>query len=631
MRVRFDDSLSTILSADMQPGVGAQSAWRQLVDLMSRGRIPTDEPTIARLRLLRQAVPDTVRAASARAVAFATPGAALVGFFAEDSLAVAAPVLRTAILPAADWVAILPRLMPAGRSVLRHRRDLPADVVRGLESFGSTDFVLHDDSAPVTTAPVADELAVDAPATITATEPAATPIAAVVEASPAPPAPDTPRSATPFVSLGDVARGLPVIAEALRRDGERRDAAPDAPDTTPAGDAPNFRIADLVARIDAFQRSRDPGDPPAALALPPATAFHYETDRDGMIRWVGGVARGPLIGVSLAQAVRQGDVHVDAAASGAIRQRTRFAQARLDIGGLSDAAGSWRIAGEPIFDHATGRFTGYRGVARRPRADEAATPVAPPHNDRADSLRQLVHELRTPTNAIAGFAELIETQLLGPVAPRYRDHAITIREQATALIAAIDDLDTLARIDGSALDQRPATLLLHPLVTRIVADLAPLVAVRHASIAVEGDQTIAARVDDRLGERLIARLLGTVVGAAAAGEAIVVHTGSAGETTGRVALSVTRPTAFGDRDLDALMRIDVDAADTGGVAGSAPAPGAAPDTAPDAGVSLLGVGFAMRLIRNLARELGGEMLAEADRLTLRLPAAVDAGVGQAIN
>lgn len=625
MRVRFDDSLSTILSADMQPGVGAQSAWRQLVDLMSRGRIPTDEPTIARLRLLRQAVPDAVRAASARAVAFATPGAALVGFFAEDSLAVAAPVLRTAILPAADWLAILPRLMPAGRSVLRHRRDLPADVVRGLESFGSTDFVLHDDSAPVTTAPAATDLSVDAPASITATEPAAAPVAAVVEASPAPPAPDTPRSATPFVSLGDIARGLPVIAEALRRDGERRDAdaTPDAPDTTPAGDAPNFRIADLVARIDAFQRARDPGDPPAALPVPRATAFHYETDRDGMIRWVGGVARGPLIGVSLAQAVRQGDVHVDAAASGAIRQRTRFAQARLDIGGLSDAAGSWRIAGEPIFDHATGRFTGYRGVARRPRADEAATSVAPPHNDRADSLRQLVHELRTPTNAIAGFAELIETELLGPVAPSYRDHAITIREQATALIAAIDDLDTLARIDGSALDQRPATLLLHPLVTRIVADLAPLAAVRQASITVAGDQMAAARVDDRLGDRLIARLLGTVVGAAAAGEAIVVRADPATDTAGRVALSVTRPAAFGDRDLDALMRIDGDAADTSEVAGTA--------SAPETGASLLGVGFAMRLIRNLARELGGEMLAEADRLTLRLPAAVDAGVGQAIN
>src|SRR3546814_18755585 len=65
---------------------------------------------------------------------------------------------------------------------------------------------------------------------------------------------------------------------------------------------------------------------------------------------------------------------------------------------------SGRIAAIPIFEPLTGRFAGYRGTARRPRADESAAPrtagIVP------DSLRQLVHELRTPTSAIAGFAEI---------------------------------------------------------------------------------------------------------------------------------------------------------------------------------------------------------------------------------
>ena len=55
------------------------------------------------------------------------------------------------------------------------------------------------------------------------------------------------------------------------------------------------------------------------------------------------------------------------------------------------------------------------GTARRPRTDERAEPSRPAPATPADSLRQLVHELRTPTNAIAGFAEMIETQILGPV------------------------------------------------------------------------------------------------------------------------------------------------------------------------------------------------------------------------
>ena len=74
--MRFDDSLKTILSADMASGFGAQSAWRQLVDLMGRGRIACDEPSIARLLILRPEVPVAVRAASARALAFAAVKAA---------------------------------------------------------------------------------------------------------------------------------------------------------------------------------------------------------------------------------------------------------------------------------------------------------------------------------------------------------------------------------------------------------------------------------------------------------------------------------------------------------------------------------------------------------------------------
>ncbi len=38
---------------------------------------------------------------------------------------------------------------------------------------------------------------------------------------------------------------------------------------------------------------------------------------------------------------------------------------------------------------------------------------------------------------------------------------------------------------------------------------------------------------------------------------------------------------------------------------------------------LVSTGFSMRLVTNLARELGGALAIDADRLTLRLPAADD--------
>ena len=67
-----------------------------------------------------------------------------------------------------------------------------------------------------------------------------------------------------------------------------------------------------------------------------------------------------------------------------------------------------------------------------------------------DSLRELVHEIKTPLNAIIGFAEIIEGQFLGPADRRYRERAAEIVAQARLLLGAIDDLDFAAKIHSSS-------------------------------------------------------------------------------------------------------------------------------------------------------------------------------------
>jgi len=71
--VRFDDSLRTVLAADTASAFGAQSAFRQLVDLLGRGRVPAEGEPLDRLRALRAQVPAATRTASARALALAEP------------------------------------------------------------------------------------------------------------------------------------------------------------------------------------------------------------------------------------------------------------------------------------------------------------------------------------------------------------------------------------------------------------------------------------------------------------------------------------------------------------------------------------------------------------------------------
>lgn len=565
-RVRFDDTLQTVLTTDLSHPQARQSAWRQLVDLIGRRRASANPRAIALLGDIRDAVPQSVRAASARALVFANPPATLVRLLAEDTLTVAAPVLASARLDAAEWVALLPDLTPSTRSVLRNRRDLPAEVERALASFGPADMVLTDQSAAdaSTAQPAAT---IEAPAQLPEAELTPLRMAEPVEA--------------PIATVPEPAVEVPA-------------AVPEGP----------FRIADVVARINAYQRQADskPRRPAAAPGV--VTSFRFETDSRGVLSRIDGVERGPLLGLSLARAGETGLAQIDGVPGGALRRRAAFSNARLRVGGSSDAAGDWRISGVPSFDPASGRFIGYRGSARRPRSDERAEPAPATAPSTADSLRQLVHELRTPAGAISSFAEMIEAQMLGPVPPVYRGQAGVIRQQARDLLGVIDDLDLAARIEEDALDLRPGTVPLAPLLAEIAGELAPLAELRGASLSVEGIDTVV-RGDRRAVERLLSRLLATLVSAARSGETIRVETlAGAGEAP---VLAFARPAALDAYPGDALLAID--------------------DEGEDA--ALLGTGFAMRLVRNLAKELGGALLFEPGQLILRLPSADTIPLGQA--
>lgn len=566
--MRFDDSLNTVLAADASTAFGAQATFRQLVDLIARGRAAADAETLDRLRTLRVQVPATVRAAVARGIALSRPPVGLVALLAEDEPAIAAAALRAARLPAADWIALLPTLGPVGRATLRNRSDLDPVVARGLESFGSTDFTIGFDAPQ----------AVD-------TTPSAPPID-----RPVPP----PVGTGPFKPVGMLTDALPVVALARR-----------AARTEPVMEPTGFEIADLVDRIATFQRARGT---PTPVALPERIdTFRFETDAAGIVSWTDAAPRGAVIGLSLARADGQSAAPVDGIVTGAFRRRTAFTDARLTLPGASAIAGDWRISAVPMFDPVGGRFLGYRGGGRRPRADESA--VRPSGGGQSEGLRRLVHELRTPTNAIAGFSELIEAQLLGPVAPAYRERAAAIRAQAADLVAAIEDLDLAARIDGHALELRPGVVPVSGLLSRTVRELSTLAEVRGCGIALGVvDPQLAFACDDRATERLFARLLATIVSAAQAQETVALSADRAGD---RITIAISRPRALAALPEDALLRLDAE------------------QESDLPGKPLLGTGFALRLTRNLAAELGGALTFPDGHVRVALPAVSADAVGQA--
>ncbi|HWT11527.1 MAG TPA: histidine kinase dimerization/phospho-acceptor domain-containing protein, partial [Allosphingosinicella sp.] len=353
---------------------------------------------------------------------------------------------------------------------------------------------------------------------------------------------------------------------------------------------------------------------PAPIDATPVDAFRWEAGSDGIVRRIEGAPREALVGQSLAAIGAPGQYGVDGQAAGAFEKRSPFRDARFSVAGEGPAAGDWRISGVPFFDPHRGSFLGYRGTARRPRIDEVAraeTAVQPglfgTHLP-ADSLRQLIHELRTPLNAIIGFAEMIEGQYMGPAASGYRDQAAAIMEQARRLLSAVDDLDVAARLETDRLQFEDGAVDAGAMIGRLHESYERIAAQRGARLTLEVAPDLPpARVEPGAAERMFARLFAATIGLAGAGETIAAALDSAARAERpMLRLSLDRPSAIAGLDEPALLD-----------------PGYSPEGDWPAAPAL-GLGFALRLVRNMAEAAGGSLDVEETRIVLSLPAMAEA-------
>jgi signal transduction histidine kinase len=129
----------------------------------------------------------------------------------------------------------------------------------------------------------------------------------------------------------------------------------------------------------------------------------------------------------------------------AVRLHQPFRAVPITLAGAPAIAGDWQVDAVPGSIRC-GRYIGHLGRLRRP-APTAAAPATPPVKDsETDRLRQLLHELRTPVNAIQGFAEVIQQQLFGPTPHEYRALAAVVAADSAVMLAGFEELDRYARI-----------------------------------------------------------------------------------------------------------------------------------------------------------------------------------------
>ncbi len=95
-------------------------------------------------------------------------------------------------------------------------------------------------------------------------------------------------------------------------------------------------------------------------------------------------------------------------------------------------------------------------------------------NAKADLLARISHEVRTPLNAIIGFAEVMIGERFGALGnERYAEYMKDIRASGERVIAIINDLLDLSRIETGKLDLTFANQNLNDLVEQCVAVMQP--------------------------------------------------------------------------------------------------------------------------------------------------------------
>jgi signal transduction histidine kinase len=569
----FDDRLATVLRIGPGGERAARTQFRQLVDLL--GSAPRDAAgdllSLANVRLgeLNAAIDAGERAAILREPGMRLRNARLVRWLAEGETAVAAAAMAAARLTAEDWETVIPALPVPARSLLRHRRDLPGGTRDLLARLGIYDLILPEPEQ------IEGDEALDAH--VYAAE-------AIDEAM-------------------DDALELGPEMEILTAD--------DVDDAFADGLEPDSQtgFGELVRRIETFRqargtlvRRRAPGDAPRlplgeiderdTRAL---QSVDFASDAGGRVVWAAAAAAPMAVGLSLMSSAPDAPARAGEATLAAMRGHQPVRDGRLVIEGAPAIAGEWRVDAAPQF-LAGGGFAGYCGRLRRP-----PRPLREPAPDRArqaDLIRQLLHELRTPVNAIQGFAEVIQQQVLGPAPSEYRALSAAIAMDAARILGGFDELDRMARLETGDLTLDAGSSDLAEQLDQAVQRLEGVLRPRTARIAISGTERaciVPLAPDDTA--QLAWRVLGTIAGALSPGEVADVFLR---RQDGRAMTLIQLPASLEEHD-DLFAPVSA-AGEKRGVSSG-----------------MFGPAFSLRLARAEANSAGGDLVRQGELLILSLP------------
>ncbi len=165
-------------------------------------------------------------------------------------------------------------------------------------------------------------------------------------------------------------------------------------------------------------------------------------------------------------------------------------------------------------------------------------------SQKTDFLARISHEIRTPLNAIIGFSELMADEKFGPIGnDRYKDYLRDINRSGTHVLALVNDLLDISKIEAGALDLQFEAVSLNDAVAEAIALMQPQANRERVIIRSSFQSSLPDVVADARSIKQVAlNLLSNAVRFTAPGGQVIVSTSY--EMNGDVALRV-RDTGIG--------------------------------------------------------------------------------------
>jgi PAS domain S-box-containing protein len=112
-------------------------------------------------------------------------------------------------------------------------------------------------------------------------------------------------------------------------------------------------------------------------------------------------------------------------------------------------------------------------------------------------LANMSHEFRTPLNAILGYTSILLKGVSGELAPQQRENLSRVDSNARHLLAIINDILDISRIEAGRMPLHLADFSLPVLVDEVITEVDPLIARSKLEVAVELDPSLPTIRSDR--------------------------------------------------------------------------------------------------------------------------------------